>query len=109
MAPGIPGIADAAEPVQGRELADSVQIGFAYQMQLHDQWQKVRLAHVNSGRSFFIFTHGGRHQKTVSLTYRMLQRLCESGRFRAYEQATLIERATERARRQLASLSPQAR
>jgi hypothetical protein len=109
MAPGIPGIADAAEPVQGRELADSVQIGFAYQMQLHDQWQKVRLAHVNSGRSFFIFTHGGRHQKTVSLTYRMLQRLCESGRFRAYEQATLIERATERARRQLASLGVAAR
>ncbi|MEY3251400.1 MAG: hypothetical protein RL227_373, partial [Pseudomonadota bacterium] len=109
MAPGIPGFADAAEPVQGRELADSVQIGFAYQMQLHDQWQKVRLAHVNSGRSFFIFTHGGRHQKTVSLTYRMLQRLCESGRFRAYEQATLIERATERARRQLASLGAAAR
>ncbi len=109
VAPGLPGIAEAAEPVQGRELADSVQIGFAYQMQLHDEWQKVRLAHVSAGRSFFIFTHGGRHRKTVSLTYRMLQRLCESGRFRAFEQATLIERATERARRQLASLSPQAR
>ncbi len=109
VAPGLPGIAEAAEPVQGRELADSVQIGFAYQMQLHDEWQKVRLAHVSSGRSFFIFTHGGRHRKTVSLTYRMLQRLCESGRFRAFEQATLIERATERARRQLATLGGPAR
>lgn len=104
VAPGLPGIAEAAEPVQGRELADAVQIGFAYQMQLHDEWQKVRLSHVSTARSFFIFTHGGRHRKTVSLTYRMLQRLCESGRFRAFEQATLIERATERARRQLSAL-----
>ena len=109
VAPGLPGMAEAAEPVQGRELADAVQIGFAYQMQLHDQWQKVRLAHVSAGRSFFMFTHGGRHRKTVSLTYRMLQRLCESGRFRAYEQAALIERATERARRQLAALGAGAR
>jgi hypothetical protein len=104
MAPGLPGIAEAAEPVRGRELADGVQVGFAYQLLLNDQWQKVRLAHVSAGRSFFIFTHGGRHQKTISLTFRMLQRLCESGRFRAFEQAALIERATERARRQLATL-----
>jgi len=109
VAPGLPGMAEAAEPVQGRELADAVQVGFAYQMQLHDQWQKVRLSHVSAGRSFFLFSHGGRHRKTVSLTYRMLQRLCESGRFRAYEQAALIERATERARRQLASLGAGAR
>jgi hypothetical protein len=109
VAPGLQGIAEAAEPVQGRELADSVQIGFAYQLQLHDQWQKVRLSHVSTARSFFIFTHGGRHRKTVSLTYRMLQRLCESGRFRAFEQATLLERATERARRQLATLGAAAR
>jgi hypothetical protein len=40
----------------------------------------------------------------VSLTQRMLKRLCETGRFRAYEQATLLERATERARRQLSAL-----
>jgi hypothetical protein len=109
MAPGLPGMAEAAEPVQGRELADAVQVGFAYQMQLHDQWQKVRLSHVSAGRSFFLFSHGGRHRKTVSLTHRMLQRLCETGRFRAYEQAALIERATERARRQLASLGAGAR
>ena len=109
VAPGLPGIAEAAEPVQGRELAAAVQIGFAYQMLLQDQWQKVRLAHVSSGRSFFIFTHGGRHRKTVSLTFRMLQRLCESGRFRAYEQAALIDRATERARQQLATLGAGAR
>jgi hypothetical protein len=104
VAPGLRGIEEAAEPIQGLELASSVQIGFAYQMQLQDQWRKVRLAHVSTGRSFFIFTHGGRHRRTVSITWRMLQRLCESGRFRAFEQATLIERATERARRQLAAL-----
>ena len=108
-APGLPTITDAAEATQGRELAHHIQIGFAYQMHLQDSWQKVRLSHVSPGRSFFIFTHGARHKKTVSLTQRMVLRLCETGRLRAFENATLIERATERARRQLAALAvPQA-
>ena len=104
-APGLPAITDAPEATQGRELADHIQVGFAYQMHLQDSWQKVRLSHVSPGRSFFIFTHGGRHKKTVSLTQRMVLRLCETGRLRAFENATLIERATERARRQLATLA----
>ena len=104
-APGLPGLTEAAEPTQGRELADNVQIGFAYQMHLEQSWQKVRLSHVSPGRTFFIFSHGARHKKTVSLTQRMLLRLCETGRLRAFENAALIERATERARRQLATLS----
>ena len=104
-APGLPAITDAPEATHGRELANHIQIGFAYQMHLQDSWQKVRLSHVSPGRSFFIFTHGGRHKKTVSLTQRMVVRLCEAGRLRAFENATLIERATERARRQLAALA----
>ncbi len=104
-APGLPTLTDTPEPVQGKELADNIQIGFAYQMHLDDSWQKVRLSHVSPGRNFFMFTQGSRHKKTVSLTQRMLLRLCETGRLRAFENATLIERATERARRQLASLS----
>jgi len=104
-APGLPVLADAPEPTQGRELAGNVQIGFAYQMHLEERWQKVRLSLVSPGRSFFIFSQGARHKKTVSLTQRMLVRLCETGRLRAFENATLIERATERARRQLATLS----
>ena len=104
-APGLPAIIDAPEATRGRELADHIQVGFAYQMHLQDSWQKVRLSHVSPGRSFFIFTHGGRHKKTVSLTQRMVLRLCETGRLRAFENATLIERATERARRQLATLA----
>lgn len=104
-APGLPALTDTPEPVQGKELADNIQIGFAYQMHLDDSWQKVRLSHVSPGRNFFMFTQGSRHKKTVSLTQRMLLRLCETGRLRAFENATLIERATERARRQLASLS----
>ena len=82
-----------------------MQIGFSYQMNLEGQWQKVRLSHVSPGRSFFVFTRGQRHQRTVSLTQRMLVRMCEAGRLRAYEQAELLERATARTRRQLASLS----
>ncbi len=104
-APGLPAITDVPEATQGRELADHIQVGFAYQMHLQDSWQKVRLSHVSPGRSFFIFAHGGRHKKTVSLTQRMVLRLCETGRLRAFENATLIERATERARRQLATLA----
>jgi hypothetical protein len=103
-APGLPALTEPADAVQGAELADQVQIGFAYQMFLDDAWQKVRLSHVSPSRTFFIFTQGSRHKKTVSLTQRMLRRLCETGRFRAYEQATLLERATERARRQLSAL-----
>lgn len=104
-APGLPALADTAEATQGAELVDHIQIGFAYQMHLKDKWEKVRLAHVSPGRTFFMFTHGKRHKETVSLTQRMLSKLCETGRLRAFEQSTLMERATERARRQLASLT----
>jgi Protein of unknown function (DUF1631) len=103
--PGLPAAAEPAEPVEGRSLADSVQIGFAYRMHLNEEWQKVRLTHISPGRGFFIFKHGGKGRKTVSLTQRMLVRLCETGRFKAYESAYLVERATARARRQLAGLA----
>jgi hypothetical protein len=95
---------EPAEPTRGASLADNVQIGFAYQMHLEGHWQKVRLSYVSPGRAFFVFTRGKKHQKTVSLTHRMLVRLCETGRMRAFENAYLIERATARARRQLAAL-----
>ncbi|MEO5733475.1 MAG: DUF1631 family protein [Rubrivivax sp.] len=101
-----PSPSENVAPSQGAALAHHVQIGFAYQMNLDGRWQKVRLTHVSAARSFFIFTHGGRHKKTVSLTRRMLDRLCQSGRLRAFETAQLIERATERARRQLAAFRP---
>ena len=101
---GLPKMEAATEPASGKSLADHVQIGFAYQMHLDDKWQKVRLNHVSPGRSFFVFTHGGRHKKTISMTHRMLLRLCETGRLRAFENGYLIERATARARRQLAAL-----
>lgn len=103
---GLPAPAEAAEPAeptQGRSLAEHVQIGFAYQMHLDGQWQKVRLVHVSPGRSFFVFNRGTRHKQAISLTLRMLTRLCETGRLRAFESAYLLERATARARRQLAA------
>ena len=100
---------EAVEPTRGKSLADHVQIGFAYLMQLQGEWQKVRLAHVSQGRSFFVFTHGAKQRETVSMTHRMLLRLCEAGRLRAMESAYLLERATARARRQLAELAPKKR
>lgn len=97
---------EALEPTSGKSLADHVQIGFAYQLQLQGEWQKVRLAHVSPGRSFFVFTHGAKQRETVSMTHRMLVKLCEAGRFRAMEGAYLLERATARARRQLKAMAP---
>lgn len=103
--PGLPTSSEPPEPTEGRALAENVQIGFAYQMNLNGQWHKVRLSHVSPGRSFFIFTYGAKQRKTISLTQRMLVRLCETGRMKAYESAYLVERATARARQQLAALA----
>lgn len=96
---------EPAEPSSGVQLMDHVKLGFAYRMHLNDQWQKVRLSYVSPGRAFFVFTRGKRHTETVSLTARMLSRMCETGRFKAFESSYLIERATARARKQLAALT----
>ncbi len=95
---------EPVEPTKGASLADHVQIGFSYRMHFEDQWHKVRLSHISPGRTFFVFTRGAKHQHAISMTARMLYRLCETGRLRAYENAYLIERATARARKQLAAL-----
>ncbi len=96
--------ADPAEPTRGPQLMDHIKLGFAYQMHMKDEWQKVRLAHVSAGRGFFVFTRGRKHQETISMTARMLARMCETNRFRAVERTYLMERATHRARKQLAAL-----
>jgi hypothetical protein len=97
---------EPVEPSRGKSLADHVQIGFAYQMHIDGDWHKVRLGHVSAGRTFFVFTRGQKHKRTISMTYRMLARMCETNRLRAFENAYLLERATARARRQLAELRP---
>jgi hypothetical protein len=96
--------ADPPEPNEGLALMEQVQIGFAYRMLLKERWQKVRLSYVSPGRAFFVFTHGKKHQETISMTARMLARMCETNRLRPFENAYLIERATARARKQLAGL-----
>jgi hypothetical protein len=95
---------EPVEPSRGSSLADHVQIGFAYQMHIDGAWHKVRLSHVSAGRTFFVFTRGQKHQRTISMTYRMLCKMCENDRLRAFESAYLLERATARARQQLAQL-----
>ena len=92
------------EPSKGAKLMDHIQLGFAYQMNLKEQWQKVRLTYMSPGRSFFVFSRGKKYQETISMTSRMLTRMCETGRLRAFENAYLMERATQRARKQLADL-----
>ncbi|HET7524972.1 MAG TPA: DUF1631 family protein, partial [Burkholderiaceae bacterium] len=78
---------EPVEPSRGGSLADHVQICFAYQMHIDGQWQKVRLSHVSAGRTFFVFTRGHKHLRTISMTYRMLSKMCESNRLRAFEHA----------------------
>jgi len=102
---GLPAAEEAPEPSSGALLVDHLQLGFAYQMHTGDEWHKVKLAHISAGRSFFIFTQGHKHQQTVTMTARMLRKLCEAGRLRAFENAYLLERATARARKQLAALN----
>ncbi|MBI5927244.1 MAG: DUF1631 family protein [Aquabacterium sp.] len=92
-------------PSAGLQLVHHIQKGAAYQMMMQGQWKKVRLTWVSDGRTFFIFNHGHTHKQTISLTARTLAKMCDSGRFKAFEQAELIERATVRARRQLAALT----
>ena len=101
--------AEGAPPTHGPQLMQHLQTGIAYRMHLEGRWQRVRLSWTSPGRAFFVFTHGKAHEKTVSMTSRMLRRLCDTERFRAFEQAELIERATSRARKQLAQLSAAAR
>jgi len=101
---GLPAAEEAPSPTAGELLVDHLHIGTAYRMHRDGDWVKVRLAHISATRSFFIFTHGTKHQETLTMTVRMLRKLCEGGRLRAYEHAHLLERATARARQQLAAL-----
>ncbi len=97
-----------AEPVESPELApgaqlrEHLQLGFSYQLNLKDQWQKVRLTYMSPARSLFLFSHGAKGRETISMTARTLGRLCEAGRMKAFENAFLLDRATQRAREQLA-------
>ena len=92
-------------PAAGLQLVHHIQKGTPYHMVMQGKWQKVRLTWISEGRTFFIFNAGHLHKQTISLTGRTLARMCETGRFKAFEQAELIERATVRARKQLAALS----
>ena len=104
LGPVTTGTDEPAEPTRGPQLIDHIKLGFAYQMHLKDEWQKVQLAHVSSGRSFFVFTRGGKHQETISMTVAHACPHVRDGRFRAVESAYLMERATRRAQKQLAEL-----
>lgn len=95
-------------PAAGPNLVDFIQPGAAYRMLLKGQWKKVRLTWVSETRTFFMFNHGHHPaMQTISLTNRTLSQMCANGRFKAYEQAQLLERATLRARKQLAALNAQ--
>lgn len=95
---------EPSDIAKGRELMQLIKPGFAYEMLLMEDWQTVRLTYVSPGRSFFVFSFGANHMQALSMTSRMLTRMCDTGRLRAVESAYLIERATQRARQQLAAL-----
>jgi Protein of unknown function (DUF1631) len=98
------GSAESPELAPGAQLREHLQLGFSYQLNLKDQWQKVRLTYMSPARSLFLFSHGAKGRETISMTARTLGRLCGAGRMRAFENAFLIDRATQRARKQLAGV-----
>jgi hypothetical protein len=95
-------LVESPELAPGAQLREHLQLGFSYQLNLKDQWQKVRLTYMSPARSLFLFSHGAKGRETISMTARTLGRLCEAGRMKAFETAFLLDRATQRARRQLA-------
>ena len=95
---------ESPELAAGPQLRDHVQLGFSYQLNLKNEWQKVRLTYMSPARTLFLFSHGARGRETISMTARTLGRLCAVGRMRAFESAFLIDRATQRARKQLATI-----
>jgi len=93
---------ESPELASGPQLRDHLQLGFSYQLNLKNEWQKVRLSYMSPARSLFLFSHGAKNRETISMTARTLGRLCAAGRMRAFENAFLVDRATQRARQQLA-------
>ena len=100
---------DSPELASGPQLRDHLQLGFSYQLNLKSEWQKVRLTYMSPARSLFLFSHGAKNRETISMTARTLGRLCAAGRMRAFENAFLVDRATQRARQQLANSARSAR
>jgi hypothetical protein len=94
---------EAEEPTEGPQLRHHLQIGASYLLRLKEQWEAVRLKHMNASRTFFLFAHGAEDRGTISMTARMLGRLCEAHRLKAFEGRPLIDRATERVRTQAAA------
>ena len=99
-------VTEAEEPTEGPQLRQHLQVGVSYLLQLKSEWEKVRLTHMNASRTFFLFTHGAEDRGTISMTSRMLARLCEARRLKAFEDRPLIDRATERVRAQAAAPRP---
>ncbi|MEO6363598.1 MAG: DUF1631 family protein [Caldimonas sp.] len=97
--------AESPRLLAGPALRDRLQLGYPYRLNLADGWEKIRLTYMSPSRDLFMFSHGAKDRKAISMTSRMLGRLCEAGRLQAFEEAFLIDRSTERARAQLAALS----
>ena len=93
-------VTEPEELIEGSQLRHHLQVGASYRLHLKDQWEKVRLTHMNISRTFFLFTHGNEDRSTISMTARMLGRLCDTGRLKAFEDKPLLDRATERMRAQ---------
>ncbi|MEO8523174.1 MAG: DUF1631 family protein [Caldimonas sp.] len=98
--PAVVAMAEPEEPTEGSQLRHHLQVGVSYRLHLKDQWEKVRLTHMNASRTFFLFTHGNEDRSTISMTARMLGRLCDTGRLKVFEDKPLLDRATERMRSQ---------
>lgn len=85
-------------PAAAPSLRDALQVGLSYRLLLDAQWQPIRLTYLAPGRNFFMFSHGPRQRQSISMTARMVDRLCAASRFGGSEAAPLLDRATQRVR-----------
>ncbi len=97
-----------ADPQAGKiaapPLRERLQLGLSYRLLLHAQWQPIRLTYLAPGRNFFMFSHGAKQRQSISMTARMVDRLCASARMLSGESAPLLDRATEKLRQRMPPL-----
>ncbi|MEO5734979.1 MAG: DUF1631 family protein, partial [Rubrivivax sp.] len=91
-------VAWADKPAAAPPLRDCLQVGSCYRLLLDAQWQQIRLTYMAPGRNFFMFSHGAKDRQSISMTARMIDRLCAASRLVVSESAPLLDRATAQVR-----------
>ncbi len=92
-------IGPAPPPAEARASpCAQFQVGLSYRLLLQTEWQAIRLAYMSPGCNFFMFTHGAKQRRSISMTARMVDKLHAGARFVVAETTPLLDRATAQMR-----------